>query len=40
MLDSRGVIITAPAAEYYFVFRAFFPKYEISADSVTGSAST
>ena len=40
MLKSRGVIITAPAIEYDFVSRAFFPKYTILEDSVTGSAYT
>ena len=40
MLDSRGVIITAPSKEYDFVSRAFFPKYTILEDPVTGSAYT
>ena len=37
MLDSRGVIITAPGNKYDFVSRAFFPKYGILEDPVTGS---
>ena len=40
MLNSRGVIITAPGNEYDFVCRAFFPKYTILEDPVTGSAYT
>ena len=40
MLDSRGVIITAPGNIYDFVSRAFFPKYGIHEDPVTGSAHT
>ena len=40
MLDSRGVIITAPGHKYDFVSRAFFPKYGIHEDPVTGSAHT
>ena len=40
MLNSRGVIITAPSKEYDFVSRAFFPKYSILEDPVTGSAYT
>ena len=40
MLDSRGVIITAPGSKYNFVSRAFFPKYGIHEDPVTGSAYT
>ena len=32
MLDSRGVIITAPGNKYDFVSRAFFPKYGILED--------
>ena len=40
MLDSRGVIITAPGNKYDFVSRAFFPKYGILEDPVTGSAHT
>tara|TARA_B100001750_G_scaffold197449_1_gene170106 strand:- start:275 stop:1057 length:783 start_codon:yes stop_codon:yes gene_type:complete len=39
-LDSRGVIITAPGEKYDFVSRAFFPKYAILEDPVTGSAHT
>lgn len=39
-LDSRGVIITAPGLNYDFVSRAFFPKYGILEDPVTGSAHT
>ena len=40
MLDPRGVIITAPGNKYDFVSRAFFPKYGILEDPVTGSAHT
>ena len=40
MLDSKGVIITAPGNKYDFVSRAFFPKYGILEDPVTGSAYT
>ena len=40
MLDSRGVIITAPGNKYDFVSRAFFPKFGIHEDPVTGSAHT
>jgi PhzF family phenazine biosynthesis protein len=40
MLNSRGVIITAPGKKHDFVSRAFFPKYTILEDSVTGSAYT
>ena len=39
-LDSRGVIITAPGDKYDFISRAFFPKYTILEDPVTGSAHT
>ena len=39
-LHSRGVIITAPGNKYDFVSRAFFPKYAILEDPVTGSAYT
>ena len=39
-LNSRGVIITAPGNKYDFVSRAFFPKYTILEDPVTGSAHT
>lgn len=40
MLDSRGVIITAPGLNYDSVSRAFFPKYGVLEDPVTGSAHT
>ena len=40
MLDLRGVIVTAPGTEFDFVSRAFFPKYGIPEDPVTGSAHT
>ena len=40
MLNSRGVIITAPSKEYDFVSWAFFPKYSILEDLVTVSAYT
>ena len=40
MLKSRGVIVTAPADQYDFVSRAFFPKYGVPEDPVTGSAHT
>lgn len=36
----RGVIATAPSAEYDFVCRFFSPKYDIPEDPVTGSAFT
>ena len=39
-LDLRGVIITAPGKKYDFVSRAFYPKYGILEDPVTGSAHT
>jgi len=39
-LDLRGIIVTAPGKEYDFVSRAFFPKYGILEDPVTGSAHT
>tara|TARA_B100000941_G_scaffold41822_1_gene25450 strand:+ start:938 stop:1720 length:783 start_codon:yes stop_codon:yes gene_type:complete len=39
-LDLRGVIVTAPGEDYDFVSRAFFPKYGILEDPVTGSAYT
>ena len=38
LLDLRGVIITSPGKDYDFVSRAFFPKYGILEDPVTGSA--
>ncbi len=40
MLNCRGVIITSPSKRYDFVSRAFFPKYSILEDPVTGSAYT
>lgn len=41
-VDSRGVIVTAPAdqPEYDFISRAFFPTLGIDEDPVTGSAHT
>ncbi len=39
-LDRRGVIVTAPSAQYDFVARFFAPKFGIPEDSVTGSAYT
>ena len=39
-LDLRGVIVTAPGRNYDFISRAFFPKYGILEDPVTGSAHT
>ena len=39
-LDLRGLIVTAPGKDYDFVSRAFFPKYGIPEDPVTGSAHT
>ena len=39
-LDLRGVIVTSPGEDYDFVSRAFFPKYGILEDPVTGSAYT
>jgi PhzF family phenazine biosynthesis protein len=38
--DFRGMIITAPAAEYDFVSRFFAPGHGIPEDPVTGSAHT
>ncbi|MCB1051851.1 MAG: PhzF family phenazine biosynthesis protein [Acidobacteria bacterium] len=35
---NRGVVVTAPGREYNFVSRAFFPKFGIPEDPVTGSA--
>ena len=40
LLDLRGVIVTSPGKDYDFVSRAFFPKYGILEDPVTGSAHT
>ena len=40
LLDLRGVIVTSPGKDYDFVSRAFFPKYGIFEDPVTGSAHT
>lgn len=37
-IDSRGIIVTARAADYDFVSRAFFPRFNINEDPVTGSA--
>ena len=39
-LDRRGIIVTAPSAEFDFVARFFAPKYGIPEDPVTGSAYT
>ena len=39
-IDSRGVIITAPANQWDFVARFFAPRYGIPEDPVTGSAYT
>lgn len=39
-LDSEGLIMTAPSAQYDFVSRCFFPKQSIPEDPVTGSAHT
>ena len=39
-LDLRGVIITAPSANYDFVARFFGPKLDVPEDPVTGSAYT
>ena len=36
--DLRGVIVTAPGAQFDFVSRFFAPKYGIPEDPVTGSA--
>ena len=36
----RGLLVTAPAKEYDFVSRGFFPYYGIDEDPVTGSAHT
>ncbi len=39
-LDLRGVVISAESKNYDFVSRAFYPKYGINEDPVTGSAHT
>ena len=39
-LDLRGVVISAKSQNYDFVSRAFYPKYGINEDPVTGSAHT
>ena len=39
-LDGRGLIMTAPSAEYDFVSRCFYPKLDVPEDPVTGSAHT
>ncbi|MDQ7063877.1 MAG: PhzF family phenazine biosynthesis protein [candidate division KSB1 bacterium] len=39
-LDRRGVIVTAPSAQYDFVARFFAPKLAVPEDPVTGSAYT
>lgn len=39
-LDGRGLILTAPSAEYDFVSRCFYPKLDVPEDPVTGSAHT
>jgi len=39
-LDSRGLIVTAPARQVDFVSRCFFPQMGIDEDPVTGSAHT
>jgi PhzF family phenazine biosynthesis protein len=39
-VKTRGIVITAPSKKYDFVSRAFFPKYGIDEDPVTGSAHT
>jgi PhzF family phenazine biosynthesis protein len=39
-LDTRGIIVTAPASEYDFVSRFFAPVEGIDEDPVTGSAHT
>ena len=38
--DRRGVIVTAPSAQYDFVARFFAPKLAVPEDPVTGSAYT
>ncbi len=40
LLDSRGLIITAPGEECDFVSRYFAPQYGIPEDPVTGSTHT
>ncbi|GEA50961.1 putative isomerase [Vibrio inusitatus NBRC 102082] len=37
-LGLRGVVVTAPGESVDFVSRAFFPKYNVNEDPVTGSA--
>ncbi|MDH3650955.1 MAG: PhzF family phenazine biosynthesis protein [Saprospiraceae bacterium] len=39
-IGARGVLVTAPGREVDFVSRAFFPKFGINEDPVTGSAHT
>lgn len=39
-LEGRGLIMTAPAAEYDFASRCFYPKLDVPEDPVTGSAHT
>jgi PhzF family phenazine biosynthesis protein len=39
-LDYRGIIITAPSAEYDFISRFFGPAVGVPEDPVTGSAHT
>ena len=39
-LEGRGLVLTAPAAEYDFVSRCFYPKLDVPEDPVTGSAHT
>jgi predicted PhzF superfamily epimerase YddE/YHI9 len=38
MVEARGVLVTAPAAEFDFVSRFFGPAVGINEDPVTGSA--
>jgi predicted PhzF superfamily epimerase YddE/YHI9 len=39
-VETRGIIVTAPSAEYDFVSRFFAPAQGIDEDPVTGSAHT
>lgn len=41
-LEDRGFVLTAQdsTGQYDYIYRAFFPKYNIAEDPVTGSANT
>jgi len=40
LLESRGLVITAPSKDCDFVSRCFYPKLNVPEDPVTGSAHT